>query len=811
MMMSDPDIHHFLFLGSYRDNEVDKTHPLTTQLHAIRQQGTIIVPITIGPIEKECVNTLLSEVLCEPPSLCRSLSTIVHSKTSGIILFILRFLASLNDEGDIWFNKSSGRWMCDLNKIRRKEIHGDVVSHMTEQMFSLSRKMRIGLKMAACLGRTFDGDVFKRTKKGDEIEDTFLETCADLGFVQKHGSDQYVWAHDQIQQAAHDLIPPSKRTSFHLLIGSRLFLNSSKSESMSTIFVIVDNMNRGIELIDDAEQKFELSQLNLEAGDRAMAASAFQSAAKYLLTGISLLGPGSWDNDKYSLTMRLYDMASEALYVTGDYSKLSELMIQPLTKARSFEDKLNIQNNLVRALSASYKFEEGIANCVSILDQLGEKIPTDNITEVFPNEAAEVKKLLHGKSHKDLLSLPVMCNASKLATMQFLNHIFIMTSIAQPALYPIITFRMVKMSILHGICNNSPFAFASYGAWLVGEPSNDVEGGHKLGCVALEMMTRLGAYEAIPRVYMCVYGSINILAEPWQAGLDKHLEAYESGVTTGDMEYAILNLATYVNKATFCGNNLDSLSVSIQAYAKRANQCNQRGLWISLLVFHQLALDLMGTDQNAFLPLSNVMTEDLCLESSRIKNAHLISRLICNKKKYIAFYKGDLETAAKMYDLSLEFPTGAHGRLVSAIVSAFIDGLIGFFFARKQESDAPRWAKIGQDVTTSFRKWAKHSDWNFSNKLYLLEAENYFLFQDDDRAITCYRASIKAARAHRFVHEEGLAEEKLATFFLRKNGHSDALKHFINAKVCYEVWGAHTLVQRVEKAIDMLSTLAAHQ
>jgi len=69
----------------------------------------------------------------------------------------------------------------------------------------------------------------------------------------------------------------------------------------------------------------------------------------------------------------------------------------------------------------------------------------------------------------------------------------------------------------------------------------------------------------------------------------------------------------------------------------------------------------MGTDQNAFLPLSNVMTEDLCLESSRIKNAHLISRLICNKKKYIAFYKGDLETAAKMYDLSLEFPTGAHG------------------------------------------------------------------------------------------------------------------------------------------------------
>lgn len=86
----------------------------------------------LGPIEKECVNTLLSEALCLPPSLTRSLSTVVHSKTGGIIMFVLRFVASLNDEGDLWYSMSNRRWMYQIEDISVKEIHGDVVSHMTE-------------------------------------------------------------------------------------------------------------------------------------------------------------------------------------------------------------------------------------------------------------------------------------------------------------------------------------------------------------------------------------------------------------------------------------------------------------------------------------------------------------------------------------------------------------------------------------------------------------------------------------------------------------------------------------------------------
>ena len=122
----------------------------------------------------------------------------------------------------------------------------------------------------------------------------------------------HVIAHDQIQRAAYELIPISKRESFHLLIGSRLLMKTSPTEMEHMLFFIVDNMNRGSNLIHDPDRRWEVAQLNLEAGENALKESAFQSAAKYLLAGVSFLGPESWDV-KYNLCLNLYDAGTSTV------------------------------------------------------------------------------------------------------------------------------------------------------------------------------------------------------------------------------------------------------------------------------------------------------------------------------------------------------------------------------------------------------------------------------------------------------------------------------------------------------------------
>ena len=135
-------------------------------------------------------------------------------------------------------------------------------------------------------------------------------------------------------------------------------------------------------------------------------------------------------------------------------------------------------------------------------------------------------------------------------------------------------------------------------------------------------------------------------------------------------------------------------SIILRSYAKRAFQCNQRGNWISLVILvsvfyvryilftgllshyfltsthlhlcfkHQLTLDLMGVEQNSFLPYSNEMTEESCFKRCRNNNEISMCRLICCKKAYIAFFTGDLDTAAKMCGLRQAISNDSTGESV---------------------------------------------------------------------------------------------------------------------------------------------------
>jgi len=67
-----------------------------------------------------------------------------------------------------------------------------------------------------------------------------------------------------------------------------------------------------------------------------------------------------------------------------------------------------------RSLLASSRFEEGIAECLGIIFQLGERIPNEVTDDVIQGEVTQVKLMLHGKSRKDLLSLHKMSDENKL-------------------------------------------------------------------------------------------------------------------------------------------------------------------------------------------------------------------------------------------------------------------------------------------------------------------------------------------------------------------------------------------------------------
>jgi tetratricopeptide (TPR) repeat protein len=98
--------------------------------------------------------------------------------------------------------------------------------------------------------------------------------------------------------------------------------------------------------------------------------------------------------------------------------------------------------------------------------------------------------------------------------------------------------------------------------------------------------------------------------------------------------------------------------------------------------------------------------------------------------------------------------------------------------------------------------WVAHSEWNFKNKELLLEAEYHYSMKNFSMAAICYEASIEAARKHKFIPEEAIANELAGLFFLEEGNREKSLSYFEQSTACYRTWGASAIARRVEGFIE---------
>ena len=121
----------------------------------------------------------------------------------------------------------------------------------------------------------------------------------DLWEAVRHGtcvpalSGAYKFLHDRVQEAAYSLIPADLRAAAHLRIGRLLAAQTPPEKREEAIFEIVNQLNRGAALITAREEREQLAELNLIAGKRAKASTAYASALAYLVAGAALLAEDS--------------------------------------------------------------------------------------------------------------------------------------------------------------------------------------------------------------------------------------------------------------------------------------------------------------------------------------------------------------------------------------------------------------------------------------------------------------------------------------------------------------------------------------
>ena len=805
LLMTAPDSQYFLLIGAYRDNEVGAVHPLRLTLDEIQKIGKTINQLSLLPLNLLQVNQLISETLKCSPDRARPLAELVLLKTGGNPFFVNEFLKSLYTEKLLNFDLQRGGWQWDLAQIQARDFTDNVVELMALKIQKLRANTQQVLQLAACIGNQFDlstlAIVYEKSQK--ETADQLREAVAE-GLVLSLGEEynlilldvpsvrdgltvNYKFLHDRVQQAAYSLIPTDQKKAVHLKVGQLLLKNTQPEQLEENIFDIVNHLNIGAELIIQSEGQYELVKLNLIAGKKAKAATAYEPAVRYLTMGLELLAEDSW-LFQYDLTLALYVEAVEAEYLNTNFERAETLSDVVLQQAKSLLEKVNVYETKIKFYVSQNKRQAAIDTALPVLDVLGVSLSQE-----------QPKYLII----EDLVNLPEMTDPYQLAAMQILMTVMAPAYVVNPALLPPLGFMMVNLCINYGNSPLAAYAYGFYGLLLCGA-LEDIDSGYRFSQLALRLLEDFNAREIQAKVSQ----QFNSFVRPWKEHaretIKPLLEAIQIGIETGDIEYACHSIVNYCTYSFFVGEPLAAVAEEQTRYMNLAQDLKQEFQFNYVRIWSELSLDLMKEKINLNFNDERNNKRNLCLIKLE-KNNNIMSLFSIYFSKALLFY------LFKEYSPSI---TNA------SLAEKYVDGLCGllnvpvhnFYYSLALLAQYPNASKNEQrrylrKVTLNQKKmkhWADHAPCNFRHKYELVAAERARVRGKILEAMEYYERAIQGAREQGYIQEEALAYELAAEFYLSLNRQEIAQTYMENAHYGYIRWGATAKVKNLEERYPQL-------
>ena len=214
---------NLLVVGTYRDTEIDRTHPLGSLLaHLRRTEG--VERIALRGLDDEGVADLVERASGqELNEQARALARAVHAETGGNPFFAIEVLMSLAERRAI-YQDADGVWRTDVS-VEELGIPEGVKEVVGQRLSRLPESCDAVLHAAAVAGQEFELDVIAAvTGDADEGVIDALEAARVAGLLDELGGSpvRYRFAHALVQQTLLDEIPTARRLRFHRAVAEAI-------------------------------------------------------------------------------------------------------------------------------------------------------------------------------------------------------------------------------------------------------------------------------------------------------------------------------------------------------------------------------------------------------------------------------------------------------------------------------------------------------------------------------------------------------------------------------------------------------------
>lgn len=803
-LLTQPKLRHLLLIGAYRDNEVDATHPLARKLQAIRNAGAKIEEIAVTPLAPEHLGQLIADALRSEMQHITPLMRVVHEKTTGNPFFSNQFISELADEGLLRFEHAAARWSWDLDGIQSKGYTDNVVSLLVGKLARLPDRTLTAIQQLACVGNSAELAMLSIAfgMSEEQVHADLWEAVHEELVERAKGS--YKFVHDRVHEAAYSLIPEASRAPAHLRIGRLLAEQHPAERHEAMIFEIVNQLNRGVELITEHHEREQLIHFNLIAGKRAKASTAYAAARNYLSQAAALSSPDHWEWH-YERTLDLHLTLSECEYLTGNFAAADELFALIIGKARSDIDRAKVCSLRIKLYQVAGKYHEGLAVALDALGLFGVTFPhaEQAIQAAVDIEFGQVPKNLGERSIGDLVEAPAANDPIMRTVINLLVDAVPCAYIAEPLLFPLITLKAVNLSIIHGNTDQSSFAYGVYSVWLV-SVVEDIDAAFQFSEMSLRLNEKFNNLRLRGTLLHLHADHVNFWRRPIETGMPILEKAFRACLEVGDLVYAGFLAFETVWQFIEKGDPLEQILEQSSKYAAFARQSHNDAVYETIRLEQQFVASLQGRT-----------TDPLRFDADAFDEAASFAVIVeatfgCG----IVFYhlmKQMLAFLYRRHDEALEAAIRAEPVLGAAMAMP-IEASYHFYHALTLAALYPTVSPEEQTnyrvaLTGKLRKlefWAANCPENYSNRYALVAAEIARIEGRDMDAMRHYEDAVRSARENGFVYSEALANELASMFYTTRGFDLIADLYLRNARSCYIRWGAVGKVRQLEALYPQL-------
>ncbi len=817
LLMTDTESQYLLLIGAYRDNEVSPIHPTVQTIERIEAAGMRVDNIVLQPLHQNHVEELIADTLNEGIQ-SKILAELLFNKTGGNPFFLTQLLKALYQEDLLSYDLSLGNWHWNLTQIQAIGITDyNVVELIARNIRKLSEETQEVLKLATCIGSTFNLEVlaivreqstsFVAEQLWSALQEGLIlplsnEYKIPMVFTPEESKEitladvkvDYKFLHDRVQQAAYSLIPDEQKKQTHLKVGKLLLQNTTEQERKENIFALVNQLNYGIDLLQSEAEIYELASLNLIAGQKAKAATAYESAVKYLNVGLELLREDSW-NQQYQLTFNLHLEAAELEFITTNFERSQYLSDILLIHAKTLLEKVKVYELKIQFDISKNQLRAAIDTGTSVLEMFGVQL------KQTPHEGLMID---------NLGDLPVMTDPDKIAAMGILNAILAAAFLGHTAMFPVIISTMISLTIQYGQSAHAAYAYTFYGALLCGG-FNDIDSGYRFGKQGIYLLEKFEAKSVQAKIFTVFNALVRHWKEPLLEGLKCFRIGIQSGLEVGDIEFACHNAANYCNSSFLSGEYLEKLEEEQVKYRDLSQKLKQDFDICHIKIYHQLVESLKVKPVEKFSVKATISEFKKILPYMEAVHNETLLYLYYVSEIILSYLFKDYRQSIGSENLASKYAQGGLGTMSSVAHNFYYSlALLGLYPNAQPHEQAAYLSNITANQE-KMANWAAHCPENFQHKYELVEAEKARVLGQKEQATDYYEQGIRGAKEQGYIQDEALGNELAAEFHLSLGREKIAKTYLTDAYYGYIRWGAKAKVKDLEERYPELLDAVLNQ